>query len=380
MGARFFETDTQKTYRWVGQEWIDAGGSGGPGVSDHGQLTGLGDDDHSQYHNDTRAESWHGALPNPHHSNANDPASGEKLALAGTSGTPSGTNKYVTNSDSRNSDARTPLGHSHAESDVTNLVTDLAAKVVVAGQIGGTAASPDVRGVRETAGPTLLTLGAVADGQYLRRSGSTVIGGSPGGSSSPSWYGVLHGTQNGCDPIEMLREWTMTAVAGPTPTGITVSIARCVLFRNPAAITINRIRLFGVGVTSSLYKFAIYPRGAGSARTWESGTVTTAANTWLAISAGLPISLLAGTEYWFCVTAASTGTTAGFRSLPAPVGANFWGADVAPLGNRGLALGVFAQFAVNAGAFPATLPAIAAAAYAGGTTGSVSFALLDSIV
>jgi hypothetical protein len=35
------------------------------------------------------------------HSNANDPAAGEKSALAGTSGTPSGSNKYVTNEDGR---------------------------------------------------------------------------------------------------------------------------------------------------------------------------------------------------------------------------------------------------------------------------------------
>ncbi len=41
------------------------------------------------------------ALNNPTHSNANDPTSDQKAALAGTSGTPSGTNKYVTNQDGR---------------------------------------------------------------------------------------------------------------------------------------------------------------------------------------------------------------------------------------------------------------------------------------
>ena len=45
------------------------------------------------------------------HSNANDPSADEKAALAGTDGTPSVTNKYVTNSDSRNSNARTPTAH-----------------------------------------------------------------------------------------------------------------------------------------------------------------------------------------------------------------------------------------------------------------------------
>lgn len=44
------------------------------------------------------------------------------------------------------------------------------------GQLGGTYPGPDVRGLRETAGPTLLTLGAVADGQVLKRVGSTIVG------------------------------------------------------------------------------------------------------------------------------------------------------------------------------------------------------------
>ena len=46
-----------------------------------------------------------------HHSNANDPLAGEKAALAGTSGTPGSGNKYVTDADSRNSNARTPTAH-----------------------------------------------------------------------------------------------------------------------------------------------------------------------------------------------------------------------------------------------------------------------------
>jgi hypothetical protein len=53
--------------------------------------------------------------------------------------------------------------------------------VQIGGQLGNTAASPDVRGIRETGGPTSLTFGAIVDGQYLLRSGSTVISGTPGG-------------------------------------------------------------------------------------------------------------------------------------------------------------------------------------------------------
>jgi len=45
----------------------------------------------------------------------NIPSSDEKAALAGTSGTPSGSNKYVTHVDSRMSDARTPTEHGNTQ-------------------------------------------------------------------------------------------------------------------------------------------------------------------------------------------------------------------------------------------------------------------------
>lgn len=269
-----------------------------------------------------------------------------------------GAQQACAGNDARLSDARAPTG-------------------TASGQLGDSYPSPTVRGLRETGGPTLLTLGAVIDGQFLKRTGSTLVGATPAGGSNPSWWGVLYSTGNDCDPLEDLREATMGAIAGPTPTGITTSIARCRLFRPPQTMAVVRVRLFGVGATTNLYKFAIYPRGTGAARLWESGTVTSAANTWLNIT--VAFSVTGGTEYWFCVTAATTGTTAGFRSMPAPLASNFWGADAAPLGGRGLSLPVFAQFAVTSGAFPATLPAVAAAAYAAGTTGSVPFAWLDSV-
>jgi hypothetical protein len=55
------------------------------------------------------------------------------------------------------------------------------------GDLGGTYPSPTVtqaRGLRETVGPTTLVMGAVADGEFLKRSGAMVIGGTPAGGSA----------------------------------------------------------------------------------------------------------------------------------------------------------------------------------------------------
>jgi hypothetical protein len=53
----------------------------------------------------------------------------------------------------------------------------------VGGQLSGTLPNPNVVGIRESAGPTNLTIGAIADGQTLIRSGSTIIGSAGGGGS-----------------------------------------------------------------------------------------------------------------------------------------------------------------------------------------------------
>ena len=42
------------------------GGGGGGGVTDHGALTGLADDDHSQYHNNARGDARYSQLGHTH--------------------------------------------------------------------------------------------------------------------------------------------------------------------------------------------------------------------------------------------------------------------------------------------------------------------------
>jgi hypothetical protein len=88
----------------------------------------------------------------------------------------SGSNTVCQGDDSRLSDSRAPTG-------------------AASGQLGGTYPGPDVRGVRETSGPTLLTFGVIPDGQVLMRDGSNVVGSvmSTGGKVKVSANDVIDG-------------------------------------------------------------------------------------------------------------------------------------------------------------------------------------------
>ena len=48
--------EDSRLYRITGMASTSGGGSGSGGTTDHGSLSGLGDDDHTQYHNDTRGD------------------------------------------------------------------------------------------------------------------------------------------------------------------------------------------------------------------------------------------------------------------------------------------------------------------------------------
>lgn len=55
-GSEAWNTDTNTIWRYVLGVWTDTGTGGG--ATDHGALTGLTDDDHTQYHTDARAQAW----------------------------------------------------------------------------------------------------------------------------------------------------------------------------------------------------------------------------------------------------------------------------------------------------------------------------------
>lgn len=58
--------------------------------------------------------------------------------------------------------------------------------------VAGVPVSP-ARVLRETTGPTSLILGAVADGEYLKRVGSTVVGGTPPGGGGTAYKDLMPG-------------------------------------------------------------------------------------------------------------------------------------------------------------------------------------------
>ena len=87
-----------------------ATGGGGEGVTDHGALTGLSDDDHGQYYNQTRGDARY-ALTGHNHSGVYEPAFSKNTAFNKNFGTTSGT--VTEGNDARLSDARTPVSHIH---------------------------------------------------------------------------------------------------------------------------------------------------------------------------------------------------------------------------------------------------------------------------
>jgi hypothetical protein len=106
------------------------------------------------------------------HANTNDPSAGQKAALAGTSGTPGDGNRYVTNDDSRNTNARTPSSHSHPSTDITDFTEaaqDAAGAMAEASSLTYTDGTPQLAVKRQ--------MSITADGSGLKLDGDA---GSPG--------------------------------------------------------------------------------------------------------------------------------------------------------------------------------------------------------
>lgn len=289
--------------------------------------------------------------------------------------------------DARLSDTRTPKAHSHEPAEVTGTaVVDNDARLTNARtpvvhdstkHSVAYAAASDLTTHMEAASPHSGHESTTNKGQANGYAGLGVDGKVPAAQlpassgSSPAWHGALYSAFGDCDPAIALQMMQCNPI-NATPTNIAITVARCAYFKPPADITVQKIRAFGVGATTNIYRVAIY-RFSDKARLTSELAFTTVAQTWVAIGSGLGLTLTAGEIYLIAVSVNTTGTTAGLQCLGATTGRigvlpTAWPGNldvdmvspiISPFG--------FCQFAVTAGALPVTAPTLAArAAWTGG--------------
>jgi hypothetical protein len=224
------------------------------------------------------------------------------------------------------------------------------------------------------------TLGPGQTLQYVEGFGF-VANASNGGSLARPWHGVVAGACGYGDPDELMVHCQRAGNVAATPTNITTSIARCTAFRLPADMVVDRIRAFGLGVTTDVYRVALY-RYSDLARLTSELAFTTAVDTWISIGSNLNVSLTKDTLYFIACAVNATGTTPGVLCKGGTVAATTGRVNTGPNslpGSMALSGGYFSgfdfQFSVTSGALPD--PAATPAAQGAWTGGAPAF-WLDS--
>jgi hypothetical protein len=139
--------------------------------------------------------------------------------------------------------------------------------------------------------------------------GVVVADANPGVLARP-WHGIVYGCYGDGDPGRLMHQCQKAANIAATPTAITTSIARCSVFTVPANITVNRLRAYGVGATTSVYRVALYDFHT-TTRLMAETAFSTTAGAWVSIGATLGVTLTKDRTYCVAVSVNATGTTAG---------------------------------------------------------------------
>lgn len=155
-------------------------GSTSGSVTDHGSLTGLADDDHLQYLLTNGTRSMGGALNMGTFAITNvGNVDGRDVSADGTAQDnhiASTSNPHATSLANIGSGTLANLNAAVTDATLDTNTASRPPNGAASGQLGGTYPSPDVRGIRETAGPTNLTIVDIHDGDLLVRVGTTVQG------------------------------------------------------------------------------------------------------------------------------------------------------------------------------------------------------------
>lgn len=195
-----------------------------------------------------------------------------------------------------------------------------------------------------------------------------------GGVQTRPWFGTIAGCFGDGDPGLLMEMVQRGGNVAPTPTNISTSVARCSAFMLPFDLTVNRIRAFGVGATTTTYRVALY-RMSDLARLTAELAFSTAVDTWVSIGTTLNVSLAKDTMYFIACSVNATGTTAGLTAFGGTTAATTGRVNTAPAALPGsMALGATNymshfqfQFAVTTGALPDPAAALSApAAWTGG--------------
>lgn len=270
------------------------------------------------------------------HSNANDPVAGEKAALAGTSGTPGSGNKYVTDGDARNTDARTPVAHNHAATDINSATLD--------GDRLPALSATKKGGAPATGTPS---------GKYLKDDGTWA---SPaGGSLTPD---VSYFRHYGTGTYEA---WFTSPRAGTALAGTALAAARmyAMPFISPRAITLDQIGAYVSTLSTTTARLGIYSDNGNcypGSLLLDAGTidVTSTGAKKIAINQ----ALAANTLYWLVIVCAATPA---IYCIPVAAVISILGTSNALGTAQNAGLYVAQTYGALPGTFPASPTMIAAA-------------------
>jgi len=180
-------------------------------------------------------------------------------------------------------------------------------------------------------------LGPGMPGQVLMTDGERdPVWGRVEDSNTPPWVGRFYAASGDCDPVKFMNSLTSRAVGdGPAPNQFGQTV-RAVLFRPPAGIDVHTIYMIGMDESIRQYQIGIYKDEEDS-----QPLIVADVNTQRGMfGVNIPVvKLNAGTDYWFCLAAATSGTRGYLRSQVNPA---------FPItGLRGIGMPVFVEWDIE---------------------------------